>query len=323
MPSVDKWPQVEIYTDGGCDPNPGFGGWGAVLKHGNRSKEIEGACASTTNNRMELLAVISALRILKHPCKVQLYTDSQYVRRGITTWLMSWQTNGWRTRDGEAVENQDLWRDLAQEVDRHRVQWYWVKGHAGNPLNERADQLAREARQEETSRQNVRTVTDEDSGSALPKVEIYTRGCALKIPEKGSGTSGVGGYAAVLVRDGEKEVVSGAWPGATNNVMELWAVVAGLQALREPSAVTIHTLSKYVLHGATQWLAGWERNNWRTRSGGQVKNKEIWLELSHVMGDHNIAWEFLPEDERGSLTQDAARIAREEAEKKVERAQGG
>jgi ribonuclease HI len=134
--------EVEIYTDGACKGNPGIGGWGALLVSGSHRRELHGGEAHTTNNRMELTAAIEALAALKRPCRVQLYTDSQYVRNGITEWLPQWKRRGWKTADKKPVKNDDLWRRLEQEIERHEVTWHWVKGHAGHPGNERADELA-------------------------------------------------------------------------------------------------------------------------------------------------------------------------------------
>ncbi len=133
---------VEIFTDGACRGNPGPGGWGALLRAGDREKEIFGGNPNTTNNRMELTAAIRALQALKHPCRVVLYTDSEYLRRGITEWLTKWKRNGWRTANRKPVKNGDLWRELDELTRRHEIVWRWVKGHAGHPENERADQLA-------------------------------------------------------------------------------------------------------------------------------------------------------------------------------------
>jgi ribonuclease HI len=136
---------VEIYTDGACRGNPGPGGWAAVLSMGDREKEISGAENPTTNNRMELQAVISALKALKRPVEARLYTDSQYVRRGILEWVPQWKARGWKTADKKPVKNQDLWLLLEAEAARHRIEWHWVPGHAGVPGNERVDALANAA----------------------------------------------------------------------------------------------------------------------------------------------------------------------------------
>ena len=135
-------PSVIIYTDGACRGNPGPGGWGAILKFGDREREISGGELHTTNNRMELMAAIQALEALTRPCKVELHTDSQYVRTGIAEWLAGWKKRGWKTAAKEAVKNEDLWRRLDEARARHTVDWRWVKGHNGHPLNERADALA-------------------------------------------------------------------------------------------------------------------------------------------------------------------------------------
>lgn len=133
---------VEIYTDGACKGNPGPGGWGAVLRYGDNEKQIFGGEANTTNNRMELMAAIEALAMLKRTCDVKLTTDSQYVRKGITEWMKNWKRNGWKTAAKQPVKNADLWQRLDNEVQRHKVEWHWVKGHSGHPENELADELA-------------------------------------------------------------------------------------------------------------------------------------------------------------------------------------
>jgi ribonuclease HI len=134
---------VTIFTDGACSGNPGPGGWGALLIYNGTEKELSGGEAATTNNRMELMAAIKALEALKRPCAVDLYTDSSYLRHGITEWIKRWKANGWRTAQKKPVLNDDLWRCLDELRDSHDVRWHWVKGHAGHPGNERADALAR------------------------------------------------------------------------------------------------------------------------------------------------------------------------------------
>jgi len=136
--------KITIYTDGACSGNPGPGGWGAILISGAHRKELKGAEAHTTNNRMEILAVIEALDALKQASDVELWTDSQYVKNGITGWIHSWKRNGWRTADKKPVKNQELWQRLDAARSRHQIEWKWLKGHAGHPENERADELARE-----------------------------------------------------------------------------------------------------------------------------------------------------------------------------------
>ena len=133
---------VTIHTDGGCDGNPGPGGWGAVLQYKTQKLELSGGEPATTNNRMELQAAIGALRALKEPCAIVCFTDSQYLRHGISTWIKSWKARGWRTADKQPVKNVELWRELDALAAKHKITWKWLKGHAGHPLNERCDQLA-------------------------------------------------------------------------------------------------------------------------------------------------------------------------------------
>ena len=135
--------QVTIHTDGACSGNPGPGGWGAILQWGDKSREMKGGESHTTNNRMELMAAIMALEALSEPCEVVLHTDSQYVRQGITEWINNWVRRGWKTAAGDPVKNRDLWERLHTAAQRHRMEWKWVKGHSGDPDNERVDVLAR------------------------------------------------------------------------------------------------------------------------------------------------------------------------------------
>lgn len=138
-------PSIDIYTDGACSGNPGPGGWGAILISGRHRKELNGGEPETTNNRMELKATIEALNALKFPSDVHLYTDSNYVKDGITKWIHAWKNNGWKTAARKPVKNADLWQELDKAQQRHAIKWHWLKGHAGHPENERADELARAA----------------------------------------------------------------------------------------------------------------------------------------------------------------------------------
>jgi ribonuclease HI len=139
---MTELPAVEIFTDGACKGNPGPGGWGAILRSNGRERELSGGESPTTNNRMELMAAIEALNALNKPCHVQLYTDSNYVRDGITRWIHGWRRNGWKTADRKPVKNAELWQALLDACEPHRIDWHWVKGHSGHPENERADALA-------------------------------------------------------------------------------------------------------------------------------------------------------------------------------------
>ena len=142
---MTELPFVEIATDGACKGNPGPGGWGALLRFGNREKELSGSENPSTNNRMEMMAAISALKALNQPCRVRLSTDSRYVMDGLTKWIHGWRKNGWKTADKKPVKNAELWQQLLAATEPHRIEWIWVKGHAGHPDNERADKLASDA----------------------------------------------------------------------------------------------------------------------------------------------------------------------------------
>jgi len=141
---VEELPKVTIYSDGSCEPNPGPGGWAALLRFEGHEKELSGSDPQTTNNRMELTAAVEALKALKRPCRVMLYTDSEYLKRGITEWLPRWQARNWRRKGGE-LANVDLWQALAEAVQAHQIEWRWVRGHAGHTENERVDRLAKQA----------------------------------------------------------------------------------------------------------------------------------------------------------------------------------
>jgi len=157
---------VVIYTDGGCAPNPGPGGWAAILILGDHKKELKGGEPTSTNNRMELMAAISALEALKLPCLVDMHTDSQYVRDGITKYINNWKRNGWRTASKEPVKNDDLWRRLDAAARPHTVNWHWVKGHSGNVYNDRADELVHEAREEVKQGINPALVVPRESAAS-------------------------------------------------------------------------------------------------------------------------------------------------------------
>jgi ribonuclease HI len=144
MPTSVDLPLVELFTDGACDPNPGPGGWAVLLRSAGQEKELSGGEPRTTNNRMELTAALQGLNALKRPCRVRLYTDSEYLKRGVTEWLPGWRRRGWKRKEGE-LKNADLWQALDAALQRHQVEWSWVRGHAGHPENERVDRLARAA----------------------------------------------------------------------------------------------------------------------------------------------------------------------------------
>lgn len=266
--------EVTIYSDGGADPNPGVGGWAALLRFAGREVELSGHDPRTTNNRMELQAVIAALQALHGPHRVEFHTDSQYVRRGITEGVARWAARGWKTAAGRPVANVDLWQQLVPLVARHVVTWHWVRGHSGDPANERVDRLARQARLAQTP-----TV---ERASDVPR--LYLRAsCA--------GNPGPGTWSAVLqAPDGGRQEFTGRAEATTNNRMEIMAAIEGLQRLPPGSQVQVHTTSDYLFQGITRWLPGWREAGWRKKDGQPVANADLWRQLSDVAARHRVEW---------------------------------
>ena len=267
-------PEVTIYTDGGADPNPGIGGWAAILidPATGKAREISGGEPRATNNRMELTAAIRALEALKRPCRIDLFTDSLYLRKGITDWLPGWVARGWRRKAGE-LQNEDLWRRLFELIALHEVRWDWVKGHAGNRWNERADELA--------SLEIRKRRSGAAPSSAKPDAEVFLRvSCAGR----------KGGWAALVRRDGGESVLSGGSAEATANQLDLLGAIAALEALPAGISVAVHTGSDYLRNGASRWLAGWQRRGWKTQEGQPVQNRELWERLAKAMAARRVAW---------------------------------
>ncbi len=279
MPESSEVPQVTIYTDGGADPNPGPGGWAAILleEAGGRGKELSGGEPFTTNNRMELTAAIRALEALKVRCRVRLLTDSQYLRRGVTEWLPGWVARGFRRKEG-ALQNEDLWRRLAELAAAHEVRWDWVRGHSGNRHNERADRLATAAR----AKLLGETVRLEPAPVAAPgEAEVFLRvSCA----------GGKGGWAAMVRQDGEERILAGGESPTTANRLDLLGAATVLESLPPGAAVALHTGSDYLRNGATGWIAGWKKRNWKTQEGAPVQNRELWQRLERAMAARRVRW---------------------------------
>jgi ribonuclease HI len=264
---------VVIYSDGGADPNPGIGGWAALLRYGDHEKILKGAEPKTTNNRMELRAAIEAFRALKRPCKVEFHTDSQYVRRGITEGVPEWAEADWLTKSGRPVPNADLWQELLALVQRHTIDWRWVRGHRGDPSNELVDALAREARL-----------------AITPKIDLATNVPRLYLRAACKGNPGPGSWAVALESDGEWEMHSGAAGSTTNNRMEITAAIEGLKLLPPGSSVQLLTTSDYLFQGATRWAAGWRAQGWRKKDGQLVANADLWRELTELEINYQVEW---------------------------------
>ena len=265
--------KIIVYSDGGSDPNPGIGGWAAVLRSGKHEKVLSGNEPSTTNNRMELTAAIAALEALKRPSSVEFHTDSEYLRKGITEWIDRWAAKDWKTKGGKPVSNVDLWQRLWPLVKRHEINWHWVKGHAGDALNERVDALARQARLEITPPENI--------PAGVPR--LYLRSSC-------KGNPGPGGWGAVLEIGDETEQNSGGEPKTTNNRMEIMAAIEGILMLARGSDVQIFTTSDYLFQGATRWIHGWRQRDWVKRDGSPVANADLWQALDELEKGYAVRW---------------------------------
>jgi len=290
-----KRPLVHIYTDGACEGNPGPGGWAAVMRFGRNTKELWGSEPHTTNNRMELQAAISALQSLKRPCQVHLYTDSEYLRRGVTQWLPDWVCRGWRTSQKRPVKNQELWKTLYRLTQIHEIEWHWVKGHAGDPLNERVDLLARRA---------IRR----------PRPSVHAPGAIhLYIKSSCCGARGPGGWAVVCTHNNKTRELSGAEPNTTANRMEIRAAIEGLRACERDRPVHIYTTNRYLFDGATRWMANWIARGWKTHDGRPVRNKDLWVRLNEAMEGREIQWHLLKQTPRPPESKRASILARQAA----------
>ncbi len=296
MAATSSDPTYDVYTDGGADPNPGPGGWGAVLidRQSGRIQELSGGEERTTNNRMELTAAIRVLEELSPEAVVALHTDSIYLKKGITEWLPRWVARGWRRRTGE-LQNEDLWRRLAELVAERRLSWHWVKGHAGHRHNERADELATAGIRSRKSKQ-----------PAPPAADIQV---LLRV----SGGNGRGGWAAAIrAGDGER-LVTGATDRVSANELDLVAAAEVLESLPADASVALHTASDYLRNGATKWLDGWRAKGWTTKAGTPVRNRRTWERLAAALAGRRVVWPSV-KDETPSGWKELGRAARQAAE---------
>ncbi len=281
-------PQVDVYTDGGCDPNPGPGGWGAVARWQDREWVLNGNDPDTTNNRMELHAAAAALALLEGllgRCQVSLHTDSQYLRQGITEWIDGWVSRGWRTGDKRPVKNQDLWRVLHRLTQAHDVAWHWVKGHAGHPLNERADQLATQA-----MRRLQPAPREPDAPDAPPSADDGRAAVEICVKASCRGAQGQGGWGAVLRMDERTRSLSGGEAATTSNAMLIRGATEALRALTRPCRVTLYSNADYLIKGASSWVTGWQARGWQTRDGKAVANRAAWEMLLEAVHPHTVTW---------------------------------
>ena len=278
-------PQAEIYTDGGCEPNPGLGGWSAIIRVGRCEWVLAGNDPDTTNNRMELQAAAAALVLVEGLLgrfHAHVYTDSQYLRLGVTQRLDRWVDRGWRASDNQPVKNQDLWRKLYYLTRAHDVTWSWLKGHAGHPLNERVDQLATEslrALRRELDKREARQATHDER----PSVQVYVKASC-------HGARGPGGWGAVLRKAEHTRSLSDSASSTTANAMLIRGATEALRALTSPCRVSVYSDSNYLIKGASLWVHGWQARGWRTRDSRPVANRTEWETLLEAARPHQVTW---------------------------------
>lgn len=279
-----RLPEVKIYTDGACKPNPGPGGWAAILLHpGQEPIELVGSEEQTTCNRMELTAAFEALKALPARHKVDLYTDSRYVQKGMTRWLPIWERRHWQTSEQTEVKNQDLWRALAEKLKEHQVAWHYIRGHVGSRWNMRADKLATAAIPE-----LVLPLQDDQA------IHIFTAASYLGREKRGA-------WAVVLRYQEHRKTLSGAVNNTSGNRMHLLSAIAGLRAVRKNLPIHLYTRSDYLKDGVTIWLPKWLRRHWTTLDGHPVAHDELWKVLAALSQKLRIHWhlvgrEALPEE---------------------------
>jgi ribonuclease HI len=283
---------ITIYTDGACNPNPGPGGWAAILlRPDNEPQELSVASPQTTNNQMEMQAVLSALKSLPGPHHITLYTDSKYLKQGLTEWLPGWQQRGWRTSSKEAVKNQALWQALAAEIGHHQIEWKWVKGHAGNRWNERADELARSMLPETTL-----PLDDETA------IHIFTAASYL-------GKQKSGGWGVVLRYQNHLKTLNGSERNTSANRMHLLAAINGLEAVKKSLPIHLYTAADYVRDGITKWVNAWQRQQWQTKSGKPVSHRELWEHLLPLTETHEVQWHLATKEHQPETMLEAKNLA--------------
>lgn len=288
--------QVRVYTDGGCKPNPGPGGWGAVIRFGDHEWTLSGNDPQTTNNRMEMQAAVAALGLLESRfgrCTVELYTDSEYVRQGVTNWVEGWERNGWQTKGKEPVKNRALWQALHQLGQRHDTTWHWLKGHAGHRDNERADQLATRARAAlRSSAPRPPRTTKAQSAD----VEIFVKASFFHRLQ-------AGGWGVVLCKGENTRTLGQREEGMSANALLIRAATEALKALTRPCSVLVYSDADYLIRGASQWIKGWLTRDWLTRDGKPVANRAEWESLQEAMRPHQVTWRLGQVDEMTHLAQ--------------------
>ena len=285
--------KLTIYTDGGCRPNPGPGGWGAViLRPGKPPEEISGSEEEATNNRMELRAAIEALNSLQEAAEIELYTDSEYLRKGVSEWMGSWKRRGWRTASGSAVKNEDLWKLLDEAVGRHRINWHWVKGHRGDRWNERVDELASAAIG------GIEDLIDDAEAVHIILGVAY------------SGTTKRGAWAALLRYQEHERDLKGVEANTSPNRLHILGAIRALEALKRPLRLHAYTASDYLKEGATTWIRGWKVRGWKTREGKAVSHRDAWQQLDELLSKLEVEWHVLKSEDKLEELEGVKRMAK-------------
>ena len=295
IPPTDL-PHLTIYSDGACNPNPGPGGWGAVLLAPDSDPvELSGRDPNTTNNRMELTAAIKALDSLTSPHKITLYTDSKYLKRGVTEWISVWERRNWKTIDNTDVLNQDLWVKLRSLLQKHEITWKWVKGHNDDKWNERADSLAGSA--------IVRQGLPLDDNNAI---HIFT-GVTYSVKTR------TGGWGVLLRYRNNRKILTGQKDGTTGNRMHIQAAIEGLTAIKRPLPIHFYTVSSYLRDGATGWVRQWSMADWKTKEGKKVSHRDLWHMLADIQQRYRLNWHITSKKHPPCEMQEIKILAREKA----------
>lgn len=278
--------QVIVYSDGGSKPNPGPGGWGVVIIYPDREEELSGALANTTNNQMELTAACEALAALPNGCEVTFYTDSTYVKNGITAWIDSWKRNGWINSAREPVANRELWQRLDHERQRHSITWKWVKGHAGNAYNERVDVLATAARDKLMGKTSKEAPRPRKESPAVTGARAYL---AVEMRDKSTAA-----WGALIIDANGTESDNG---GTLHDVSQSKAVLLAAHLLLTHTAIsglTVYTDNDYLQKGMSSWVKGWIKNGWKKADKSPVAYRDIWEKLYALAAERNASFALIP-----------------------------
>lgn len=304
--------KVVLYTDGSCAPtNPGPGGWAYLpVVNGEPDELVQGSEARSTNNRMELTAALEALKSREIGETVQLFTDSEYLRLGITQWMDAWIRNGWTRSKGQPVLNQDLWTELHAQNNRIQVQWHWVKAHAGHVFNELVDRAARDAAISAAGLVDVSSKTGDGRTKIVPEVPP-SAAYAITAVNAGDRRSS---WAFVCESEGREVSASEVEEGSSVNRALLVGTVALMRSLKSSVTVRVTTDSEYLFNGVTRWLHAWRRRGWRKSDSKPVANQDLWIEIDSLLSQVDIEWHLERRSKNQSsysLIQVAARVARD------------